>query len=208
MTDFRDALRAMSGPVLPPSVTTSGRYALAASDDEAAVDLGPGLVQHSDGTVWVVNPDGSETQVGVGGSQPHTNEFIAGNDVLIGNGAQGTLPWNTKTGGDTLLDISDPTAPTVIIGGVYAFYVLVECDDALTAGGFYQAALTLDTNGNSAEFVAADAQGTALDGTANMALTAVYYVPAGGGVLLQVTNKDGVQDLNFLLGKAIIQRIS
>jgi hypothetical protein len=66
--DFRDVLRLISGPLKPDALMRVARYLTAGQVNVAEGELDPGLVQLTDGTVWVVNPDGSLTQVGSGGA--------------------------------------------------------------------------------------------------------------------------------------------
>lgn len=70
MTDFRDILRAISGPVKPDALTRVARFLTAGQVDSAEAEMEPGLVQLADGTVWLVKPDLSMVQVADGGSQP------------------------------------------------------------------------------------------------------------------------------------------
>lgn len=66
MADFRDVLRAISGPLKPDALMRVARYLTAGQVNVAEGELDPGLVQLTDGSVWLVNPDGSLTKVGGG----------------------------------------------------------------------------------------------------------------------------------------------
>lgn len=81
----------------------------------------PGLIQKLDGTVWLVNPDGSETQVGTGGG-PVTVEDIdaessADGQVITSNG-DGTADWEDAAASTPLsritLDLSIVNIPVGI----------------------------------------------------------------------------------------------
>lgn len=71
--DFRELLRQISGPALPAALPRAVRYLTSASGVATEEEAAPGLIQKPDGTVWLVNPDGSQVQVAGGGSQPITD---------------------------------------------------------------------------------------------------------------------------------------
>lgn len=82
---------------------TEQRFALSmrqADDDE------PGLIRERDGTVWLVNPDGTRTQLGgeSGGSQP-LHGWHAYWDAFPGSWTiTSELGWNTNTYEPTAVD--------------------------------------------------------------------------------------------------------
>jgi len=143
-----------------------------------------------------------------GGSSPVTRELILGNPVAIANGANGVLTWDSVVQGDTLIDISDPAAPTVIAAGVYGFFVYVIPGSNMTVGGVVRLKLSVDLNGDDYE---TDALPSGPAATAQLKPAAVvpltWYSPAGGLLEARAYNQDGVQDLSFVL-HAYVQRIS
>lgn len=72
--DFRELLRQISGPALPAALPRAVRYLTSASGVATEEEAAPGLIQKPDGTVWLVNPDGSQERVGGGGSQTVTGQ--------------------------------------------------------------------------------------------------------------------------------------
>lgn len=123
MTDFRDVLRSISGPLKPDALMRVARFLTAGQVDVAEGELEPGLVQLADGTIWLVNPDGSLTQV-TGGGSPGAARVLgpfpfAFDTPDIENG----VAFYTPTIGDILLDAwievdtaFDGTTPMADIG--------------------------------------------------------------------------------------------
>ena len=90
----------------------------------------PGLIQKADGTVWLVAPDGSESQI-----TPGTGailELLAGDGDITYSHTGPTLPNYIHGAHATLCDLSDPSNPTVISGGIYilTYTIMVESDVA------------------------------------------------------------------------------
>jgi hypothetical protein len=136
-----------------------------------------------------------------GGSQSGAEEINATDHLTVANGDQELVHWDANGGGDDLLDLSVPTAPTVLVDGLYTVAVLVQVSGSLTAGGRAVITVALDTDDVDAnvqqEIVAPGAIATA---------TLCFFIPAGGGIQAFVQNLDGVASRDFVtncyVGKA------
>ncbi len=142
-----------------------------------------------------------------GGSQ--ARERIVGDHVEVGNNTAYTnLTWDTKQDGDDLLDLTDPSAPTAIVAGVYAVSVAIQVFDSMTVGGNYSAVLDLDRDGDvSTEMIVTSAPASALNASPSLSINATYFVPAGGVISVAILNQDGVSAINFFLDQAAIVRL-
>ena len=166
-----------------------------------------GLFEKADGTVWLRNPDGSETQVGSGGSQP-AGELLNGGNVAIANNASANLTFGNHNSGPDLLDLTDPANPTVIAAGIYSVSVSISPNDAMTDGGIFSASLTLDANNAEATAIGSSPAAVTANLLPSLSLSLTYYIPAGGVIAVNVGNGDGVKSINFALQDAVVQRLS
>ena len=109
MTTFGKVRSLLAGDPAPPD--TVQQYA---KEARSVDDLQVGLFEKSDGSQWIRNPDGTETQVtgGGGGGLGATGfEILTFNfSPFPGGGGQNAASWS-KSGGDDLADLTDPTQP-------------------------------------------------------------------------------------------------
>lgn len=169
----------------------------------------PGLELNEDGTVDLVNPDGSRTPLAGGGgssSAVQTHGYYSGPSTSVPNFSSADLPLGSFHTGDDLLDVTDPGAPVVIDAGVYAITALTQPSVDMTAGGIYTLSMEFDSDGDDQSFA------LTLEGTAGLPrppalLAFTYYIPAGGLLRFQAVNLDGVQSISFALA-IYVQRIS
>lgn len=164
--------------------------------------LSPGAIfRKKDGSLWEVLPNGDQQALGGGGSQPTTRAQYGGNAVTIADGNSASVTWDTKFLGDALLVLTDPANPAIVTAGVYAVAVTVTAS-AMTAGGDFVVILNLDNDNDdpTAAGASTDANGCAV--------TLVYYIPAGGTIVVQVRNHDGAASRDFTLSSAVVQRLS
>lgn len=79
--DFRDLMREISGPQLPPDVPLAETYLTGAAMPLEDATADPGLFRDPDGTVWLRHPDTSESRVaGVGASGTFTRSVTITTD--------------------------------------------------------------------------------------------------------------------------------
>jgi len=136
-----------------------------------------------------------------------TRAVYDGNDTSIANGASAPLTWDTKLAGSALLDLTVPAAPVFVTAGVYSIAVWVAADSAMTAAGFYTVLLTLNA-ADSARLTIESSVATAANMSPDAVVTGCYYFAASAGPVVTVHNLDGVQTIDFLIGAAVVQRIS
>jgi hypothetical protein len=159
--------------------------------------------EYIDGEGWKTVVDAG------GGSQPVTREQTLGVAVTIAGGDGGILDWSSAAVvGTALLDVTDPTTPLVVEGGVYAISVQVIPADDLTIGANYRLRVDLDNNGEDGLAIADSSPATADQRRPRLVVSLTYYVPAGGVLQAVLTNMDGVVSHGFLIALAIIQRLS
>lgn len=144
---------------------------------------------------------------GGGGALLTGHAWYDGGNVLIANGDVGSLTWNTLEGGTELLTRSAPGLPTVLAAGVYVVAVQVS-SAAMTAGGSYEATLTLDVAGDFASVTETSAAASAAVPSPALSLCAAYYLDAGDSIRVRVGNLDGVAARNFALTSGIVQRLA
>jgi hypothetical protein len=141
-------------------------------------------------------------------SAPTTREQVTGNNVNIGNGGAANMTWDTSNGPSTLLNRSSLTDPTVVAAGVYSVMCEVQ-GAAMTAGGLFFVSLSLNNNGGDSCFAETDSrEATAGTQSPFACVTCVYFIPAGGSITVNVTNRDGSAARNFHLVGAVIERLS
>lgn len=142
----------------------------------------------------------------VGGyTPPTTNAAYGGNDVAVTNAGGGRLTWDTLFNGTALLDRSVPDQPAIITAGVYAVSVIV-AGTSLTVGGYFAANLELDWNG--ADQLVTGSSPLAIGGDTFLTLGLTFAIPAGGVIVVGVTNRDGVSTRNFHLSTGYLQRLA
>lgn len=144
-----------------------------------------------------------------GGSQPLGSEAVGGNQTSVANGASGALEWAFSFG-DELLDLTDPTTPTVVDAGVYLVSVSIQPGTDMTDAGWFSAALTLDSTGDIwPAGVTEDGPAAAAGHTKpSVAVSFCWYIPAGGALNVTVANNDGVQDLDFTIEGGSVVRLT
>lgn len=139
---------------------------------------------------------------------PITREQANGNAVTINNGAAGLLTWDTSLGPSTLISRTTASAPTIITAGVYAVTVQVTPSSAMTAAGQYVVLFDLDLDGEDPEVAVTSPPASAAASAPTVTTSMTYYQAAGAVLRVRVSNFDGVQNLGFQLGQAVIQRLS
>lgn len=131
-----------------------------------------------------------------GGAAPHTQEVFNAPNTTVANNAQVTLEWGTGSG-DSLLNVTAPTLPTIITTGIYAFSLTINSGD-FTTGGYFVGTLEVDPDGTDVYMRGVSNKSTA-DAGPSVPLTVIWYATAGMQVKVQVLNVDGVasRDFNF-----------
>lgn len=143
-----------------------------------------------------------------GGGGVQTREVLNGDNVTIADNASAPLTWNRKLAGDALLDLSTPAAPVVVDAGVYAVFVEVVSASAVTAGGQMQLLLELDQAGADVGLGKTSPPSTTGAPQLDDALGFVWFIPAGGAIVLTVTSKDGAGPVDYALLTANVQRLN
>lgn len=157
--------------------------------------------------LWQATGATSADWTQIGAAVTAREQLISGTVTSIPDGDNDFLYWDTKVSGDDLLDLTDPQQPTIVSDGVYAVTVSVECAP-LTVGGYYIPTLTLNAAGDNGNVFSSSPPSVTADQTPGVALSLTYFVPAGGQVIVTVSNFDGVSAVDFFLQAAVIQRIS
>lgn len=121
--------------------------------------------------------------------------YDSGND---GNGytaAAGNhrAPFAHVSGGD-LLDLTDPLHPTVKYDGVYTLTATLSPDSAPTNDAFMNVVL----NSSAAQTQAYSPRLKATTGDQPISVTATAFIPAGGGIGVNLTNNDGADATWYL----------
>ncbi len=160
--------------------------------------------------MWPIKITGNDGVVVIDGEAEGTppsqtgSEGTNGNVVSIADGANGDLTFDVLDGGDTLLDLTAPAAPTFIAAGVYALIVGI-VPAALTVGGYY----TAFVRGLGIESPNVDSPpSSAGNPTPKVVLVAVGKVGAGDPLTVTVVNHDGVASVDFAAAEANIVRLS
>lgn len=152
-----------------------------------------------------------ETEEDTGGSgytPPTAREVIHGSNVIVADGGDEPLTFDTKISGDNLLDISTPASPLVVVAGIYAVSITVGIDASMTDGGSYYAEVRLDSGGDNAVFLTTAAPATTAQLSPRLCVSGTYYIPTGGGIVVSVENRDGAQALPFFIFSGVVQRIT
>lgn len=142
-----------------------------------------------------------------GGGSISTREQAGGDDLLVNAGDLQPLLWTPKVAGDDLLDLSAPTAPTVLATGVYAVAVTVAADEPFTVGISLPVQLELDANGEDPIVYGLSPAADATNTNPQVLLAMTYYVPIGGAIKVSATNQD-VAARNIHIQSGVVQRIS
>lgn len=130
-------------------------------------------------------------------------------NTTVNNGVTfAPLAWGARNGGTTdLLNLTVPTLPTVLTGGIYSVTLIAAATTAMTAGGWISTSLEMDQANDDAQLTINSALASAsLAGPACL-VTMTYYVPAGGIIAVSLSNVDGVQNLAFSF-VAMVQRLT
>lgn len=147
----------------------------------------------------------SSRSSGGGYTPPITQQQLTLAANLLANGASGDLAWSASSG-NTLLDLTTPASPLILVAGIYAVTVEV-LGNTLTAGGTFVASLDVDRDDLDASSAATSPASVASQDTPTVSLTVVGYCAAGGNLRLHVTNNDGANARDFS-GTAAVQRIT
>lgn len=146
----------------------------------------------------------------VGGSSSTAttdHEGLNGSAVNVANGAAKTFTWAYVLG-SALLDLTVPTAPTIVTAGVYAISVCAHPSADLTAGGAWELELSPDTDIG----LPPTALGTAAASTARprpyITVGMTWYLPAGTAIYAYAHNYDGAATRTFGIFDAMVQRLS
>lgn len=140
-----------------------------------------------------------------GGFQTAHTETAIGDPVNIGAAANALLPIGDISieQDGTIIEISDPTHPTVIEAGIYSITAEVDYAGG-TAVGYAVYSFNMDYNNNQWNSSPTVVLGT--DPSA-VSISLTTYMPAGGVFLLRVINNgDAAGDFNY--GYCEIQRIT
>lgn len=170
----------------------------------SADTLQPGLIQKLDGSVWLVNPDGSETQLpGGGGNVTNAGQqTFSGADVTVPANSSAKLTWDNASG-DNLLDPSSPSDPQIVEPGLYAFTLTARGDSNLTVGANFD----MRVNINSPSYQANFSSTVAVDNeqAPDVTITVVWFCDQFADVTVHVQNNDSA-DGQWLLD-AYVQKI-
>jgi hypothetical protein len=146
------------------------------------------------------------TDLSGGGATPEYGAYSSPSATTIANGANAVLPWEFAGDGVELLDLTDPTFPTVITAGVYAVAGYARLlDGPLTAAGIAFGQLSLGDAGVQA-FVYGGFNPVGFEQTFNM--TGVAVLDAGEVLSVIVINADGVAAHDFRIGAFYVTKIS
>jgi len=138
-----------------------------------------------------------ESSGGGGGSQPVLGDYLGvGGYQTIADGASAALPIQFSDGTE-LLDLTDPTAPTILEDGTYAWFVQVQCfDPALTDGGCAEVQLNTPYVG---PIVILPGGITTVQTTLAGSVNLVYNFDAGDVLNVIVHNDDGAVERAFIV---------
>lgn len=163
--------------------------------DDSALQPGD-IFRKAGGTVWLVNPDESQTQIS-GTSPPHTSIIINLTGTADTDGVNFTC---SKQSGDDLLDFTDPTQPVVLIAGVYAISGDYDITDSLPIP-----AVSIEAATQSSTYGNVDSR-TSSDGNGAYALpTLIQYFPESTVLSFNFAVSDGTLGMS---GTCLMQRIS
>lgn len=141
-------------------------------------------------------PESQLPVISGGGTPPSAlprAEYLGSGVVTIAAGGQERLPFANLGFGSVMLDVTDPVVPTVLVGGIYAVTVLIQCftiPAAITPS--FRLKLSLDRTDWDAvsEFQSGDL-GT-WESTLLISLSLTFYVPEAGEIVVTVFNGDTV----------------
>lgn len=173
-----------------PAAATAGRL-YAATDN--------GIIYRDTGSVWSAIANLTAT-----GDQ---NASYSGSPLSAPNNATTYLTWDSLGAGSALLDLTDPSAPTVLVAGIYSVTASIEDSTAVTVGGGLQVVLHLDHSNQDAVCEATYGVGSRADGRYLTSLNNTFYIPAGGVIAVTIFNADGAVAHDVHLREAIIQRV-
>lgn len=141
-----------------------------------------------------------------GGGSMTSRMLINGDVVSVVDSTM--LPWN-KQSGDDLLDLTDPTAPTILVAGVYAFNIAANGSaPGPYAVDWFWFGLDTDANADDAyqDNFAPLNPDVAPNPNPQCSQSLVYYMPAGA--LLQANVRHSNPDpIDFKI-QGSIQRLS
>lgn len=161
------------------------------------------------GDVLTQQADGTFAPAAGGGGSSTEHATYRGNNVSIPNsGAATSLTWDTLVSGDALLDLSVPTAPTIVTGGVYVVTVNTFPASGMADDKAY--GVNLFVNGGEVDQILLKetrAVEDSFDFDTWCAMSVAYLLAAGSFLTVQVQQADAGA-VNFALNGAYIQRLS
>lgn len=140
--------------------------------------------------------------------QLNLTEQINANAVTIGSSATLPLTWDTHTNGATLVDRTTPTAPTILVSGIY-FVMVTIAPSAMSTGADYQVDLFLGAGGVGIPRPGGSLNSGPATALVNILRTQICgggYIAAGDTLTCQVTNNDTLSK-SFTISVAFISRI-
>lgn len=153
-------------------------------------------------------PNGEEIEVAYNSGETKIQQ-CNGSPVEVADGSFDDLTWDFTSGPDTLLDITSPALPVVLVEGLYTVSITVGCEP-LTADGNFQVSLHLDVENTDVEYLQASAAAK-YGGSANAAppvsISGSAIIPAGGAIRIEIFNSDGAASRIFTLSQAVIMKI-
>lgn len=139
-----------------------------------------------------------KSSAGGGGFTP-ISQVITGSSTVTApsSGASVALPWDGTNHGHTFLDVTTPTAPKWLTGGVYSISADVNAGSALPgdAGQFFWFLTVIGVGGGGGgAYTPVDASA----GQPTSLLSGVYEVSAGNGLSIHADQSSGInQDVGI-----------
>lgn len=153
------------------------------------------------GSLDFTNPDDQP------GGLPPLSELLQAFNVSVANGAN-ALASLTAQGGDTLLNLTVPTRPTIITAGVYIISVWYAAN-GVTAGGSIAGTFDFDPDNVDQQFrMTSPSSDAGNGGNLSMCVSVAYKFAAGVPWTFRMQNNDGVSARNLGLDTVTVSRIS
>jgi hypothetical protein len=163
------------------------------------------------GALRSVQSDGTDAAIGGGGGSTPTSASWSGSADPIDNGASGKLEWNSFDDGDeSIMDAdTDPFQPTVTASGIYLVSAFVSAFP-MTVDGYFTAHLFLDYELGNIDN-ATDSRpvtGGSASHSPKACVSAGGFIRAGKSIVVEVTNNDGANAVNFSLKGGTIVKLA